>query len=309
MDDGAFYQPGEVIAGRYQLEERLAEGGFAVVYTGVRLEDGLRVAVKALKRKALEQDHAAMIRLEREAKVAETLDHPNNVKLLDHGTTLDGRLFLVMELLRGERLDHAITRGVGYAPENVHAIMSQLLGALAEMHGFGLVHRDIKPANIFVCDAARYGRPGEVWIKLMDYGFVKVLSTGDLGEGAGGSNLTQDGIILGTPGYLAPEACQGAAITPQTDLYAAGLIGYELLTGKPAYEGSRLAKIQAQVQGNPPPLRDELRAFKVAGVIEQLMARDPKERYASAQDALSELQAITDPHARRKLKTAWWQFW
>ncbi len=308
MDDGAFYQPGEVIAGRYQLDEKLAEGGFAVVYSGVRLEDGLRVAVKALKRKALDTDHAALIRLEREAKVAETLDHPNTVKLIDHGTSADGRLYLVMELLRGERLDEAIKRGVGYAPANVHAIMTQLLGALGELHDLGLVHRDIKPANIFVCDPDRYGRPGEVWVKVMDYGFVKVLSGGALGE-ASSSNLTHDGVILGTPGYLAPESCQGAPISPQADLYAVGLIGYELLTGQPAYQGSRMAKIQAQLQGNPPPLADTLRTFKVAGVIERLMERDPKRRYAAAHEALAELEAITDPHARRKLKTAWWHFW
>ena len=295
--------PGQVVSGRYRIDRALAIGGFAVVYAATRLEDAQPVALKALKAQAGYKDESAVKRLEREAQVAQELSHPHSVRVFDSGESEDGSFYYVMELLDGVSVEGAIRSGHHFSAAVVKAMLEQILGAIEEMHGKGLVHRDLKPANIYLCQTP----DDSVHAKLLDFGFAKVLEPAEPEEA--GSNLTRKGIILGTPGYLAPEVCEGGSITGQADLYALGIIAYEMLSGAPAYFGKASEKVRQQMTANPPELAPELHALRIAAVIEKLMARKPVRRYETARLALIDLESMGDPAGARQIKARWWQFW
>lgn len=289
-DAESLFVYGEVVDGRYRIGWVLDTGGYALVYEGERLEDGAEVVVKALRRRVVEIDPAAVERFRREAKLAAELRHPNIVAVLDYGQTASGILYTVMERLYGHALSQVMYTKPA-PPEDVRCILVQVLEALGAAHDQGIVHRDIKPSNVFLC------APEDDWPEGEEYR-VKVLDFG-LSKGLWGNRstfcdpLTEVGQQVGTPGYLAPEMLQLAGVvTPQSDLYAVGLLGYELLTAEPAFEGTGMTAARNQLMSEPKPPPPAVRHLPLFRVIRTLIARDPADRYLSAVEAIHDLEAL-----------------
>lgn len=282
------FGPGQVIGGRYRLECQLGEGAMGVVW---RAESSLFgfVAVKLL-RPELAGDRAAVRRFEQEAAAASGITHPNVAAIYDVSETADGVPFLVMELCDGETLDVTIGSrgavGVDYACE----LMVQVATALEAAHELHIVHRDLKPGNIMVVHPA----PDRPVVKVLDFGVACRL-------GAGPS--LEAGTVAGTPNYMAPEQISGGSLDARTDIYAAGAILYELLTGRPPFQGRTPAEVMTHVILRPPkPLRAYDRALPSAmeALIRACLSKQPDQRPASAAELRRELsQFIVRPRRER----------
>jgi tRNA A-37 threonylcarbamoyl transferase component Bud32 len=270
--------PGRVLGGRYRLDRELARGGMAAVWIA---EDPLlsrRVAVKLLHPQ-LAVDDALRTRFRNEAIAAAKLTHPGIVATYDTGDD-DGLAYIVMELVEGKTLRRVIDQDgklpVGQAVE----ITSQVADALEHAHRQGLVHRDIKPANVLVQPDGR--------VKVTDFGIAKA---------AGGDDLTRTGTVVGTARYLAPEQVNGSPVDGRADVYALGLLLYEMLAGKPPFGGDNdMATAVARLTNAPEPVgaaRPEVpRALE--DVVARSLARDPEYRYQSAQQFKDALTAGAD---------------
>ncbi len=280
-DLGVPFHQGDIVAGRYRVEALLGRGGFGVVYRAVQLDAGREVALKVLLAEALDQADS-LARFRREAELAQRLEHPNTVRLHDFGETERGLPFIAWEMLRGRSLDEVIRAEGGLATPRVAVIAVQALKALMEAHQRGVVHRDVKPSNLFLCQVS-----GERdFVKVLDFGIAKSLSAG--------AGLTQDGAILGTPGYMAPEQVASGDVTPATDLYALGLVMAEAIAGRPVFAGdSGLAVCMAQLSDAPVPLPPVVLASPLAAVITRATRKAPAARFASAAEMLAQIEAST----------------
>ena len=263
-------EPGAAVAGRrlggrYRMEALLATGGMGEVWVARDLLLDRAVAVKVLGG-ALAGDGRAAERLRREARAAARLEHPSIARVLDLGEQ-DGRPYLVMELLEGESLAARIDRAGAMAPPEAARVVAAVADALEAAHRAGVVHRDVKPGNVFLTS------DGEV--KVLDFGIASA---------AGEAALTT-GELLGTPAYLAPERVLGHPATPAADVYALGVVLYELLAGhRPFDDGSDIEVAMAHVHAHPAPLAvvaPSAPSFLVAA-CEQAMAKDPSARPPSA---------------------------
>ena len=248
--------------GRFRIDGTLGRGGMAVVH--LAYDTGLRrpVAVKVLTDHGIE-DGAFRARFAREAQSAARLSHPNIVQVFDIGEE-DGRPFIVMEYVEGETLADVLRRERRLAPERVAEIARQCCAGLAHAHAAGLVHRDIKPQNLLVTR-------GSV-VKIADFGIAHALDQ---------TRLTLTGGIVGTARYLAPEQTDGRAVTTAADLYALGVVMYELLTGRPPHPGDSLPELIAakRTKAVMPPraLRSDIPAEMDAAVL-ACLERPPQAR-------------------------------
>lgn len=241
-------KPGDVVAGRFRVVEMIGSGGFSVVYRAHQEEMNRFVALKVLKPTA-SNDAKIVERFRREALYASHLTHPNTITLFDYGTTDDGLCYIAMEYLTGMDLSAVVQQHVPMELDRVWKILVQSCRSLAEAHRLGLVHRDLKPENIFLCQ-----RPEGEFVKVLDFGVSKTISSfGDAGP-ATLAPLTQEGTVFGTPLYMAPEQAMAETITPAVDIYALGHIAYEMITGHAAYEGCNNAMDVMLRQINDPPL-------------------------------------------------------
>lgn len=231
--------PGTVIAGKYELEGLLGEGGMGAVYQATNLAIGRRVAIKILHAAVAERDDIRQ-RFELEARAAAVINHPGIVDVLDMGQTDEGDPFIVMEHLEGMTLRSIVKELKTLPPEQAVGVMIPVLDALSAAHKAGVIHRDVKPANIFIC-----ARPQVV--KLLDFGVSR------FGRSTG---LTLTGAAIGTPRYMAPEQVLGEPeIGPETDLYSVGAVLYSMLSGRlPHGSGSDLALLARALHDTPPPL-------------------------------------------------------
>jgi eukaryotic-like serine/threonine-protein kinase len=279
--------PGRVLGGRYRLDEELARGGMASVWIA---EDALlsrRVAVKLLLPQ-LAADDALRTRFRNEAIAAAKLTHPGIVATYDTGDD-DGLAYIVMELVQGKTLRRIIDqRGQLPAREAVD-ITSQVADALEHAHRQGLVHRDIKPANVLVQPDGR--------VKVTDFGIAKA---------AGGDDLTRTGTVVGTARYLAPEQVNGSPVDGRADVYALGLLLYEMLTGKsPFAADTDMATAVARLTSAPEPVRTVRPEISLGleDVVARSLARDPEYRYQSAQEFKNALRtdAEGDPTAPHRV--------
>lgn len=298
--------PGEIV-GKYQVNKLMAKGGFAEIYTAHPIEGDTEktVVLKMLHRAVREQDEAAYDRFKREARIASQLFHNNIVQTYDYGKLDDGQLYLVMEHVDGLTLEKALAAESPFSAERTMAILLQLLGALQEAHDADIVHRDLKPANILLCE-----RDGEAdFVKVIDWGFVKLLNKSD--EGPEGT-LTREGMLVGTPGYLAPEVCLGEPVTPRADLYAVGIIAYEMMVGEKAYTGNPIERARKQATEDPPKPPKHLLKEPLFKIIMRLLQRKPNKRYATVSEVLTDialLEADDDDSPGSQKKGKWWKFW
>ena len=279
---------GEVVDGRYHVRGVIAEGGMGVVYDAVHIDLGRRVALKALARKFAE-DIVAVTRFRNEARAASALGHPNIVEVSDMGVLPDGAPYLVMERLEGETLGQRLRRDGKISPSDAAQIVAQILSALTATHARDILHRDLKPENVFL--SHRPGLPPIV--KLLDFGISKQLTTSEDPS----HQLTRAGFVMGTPGYMAPEQARGERdLDGRVDLYAVGVLAYEMLSGRVAYQAKNPAALVGEMRNNPPPPLRTLRAavsdeFEL--FIHTLMSLDRRQRYESATEAL---RVLTNPH-------------
>lgn len=273
---------GELFHGRYWIEQELGRGGFAVVFGAVEEHSRRQVALKILEPGPRGYAPDVRARFEREVLIVASLRDPHSVTMFDYGETSDGLLFMVFEFVPGRDLAEILQDGPLPEPVIIH-ILDQVLQALREAHLHGLLHRDIKPENIRI-----YEHLGDPFCaKLLDFGIARPTVTGDV-------RLTREGALIGTPSFMAPEQVIGAELTSRTDLYSLGLVGFEMVTGEVAMDGGGLHEILAKQVSNVPrrlpldaPVSSELRQF-----LEQLAAREPEERFATAEDALAALASI-----------------
>ena len=263
---------GPTIAERYELGELLGRGGMSEVRAGRDLRLGRDVAIKLLT--VVGSDGSRMReRFEAEARAVASLSHPNVVLVFDSGEH-EGVPYLVMERLPGRTLADEMATGP-LAPERAVRVATDVLAALDAAHAAGIVHRDIKPSNVLLTpDGA---------VKVSDFGIAKTASA---------VTLTDDGTLLGTPGYLAPERLTGAPATAQSDLYSVGVLLYEALSGYPPFEGeSPAGLLRAIAESRPVPLierRPDLHP-RLAHAVERAMERDPAARFANAAEMAAAL--------------------
>ena len=270
-----------VVAGRYVLGEELGRGGMGVVRRAHDQRLARDVAVKLLDRQSRERPEA-LARFEYEARAAAALVHPNVVRVYDYGEDGDV-VYLVMEALPGRTLSDEIARG-RIAPERLVDIATDVLAGLAAAHDRGVVHRDIKPGNVLFDDHDR--------AKLGDFGVAT----------SGSQHLTQTGLVLGTPAYVAPERLTGQRATSQSDLYALGVLCYEALSGERPFTGDAPLVVARMIErGEPVHLHDRCPDLPPAlcDVVMRAMDREPSRRFASAGEFASALHdAMVAPDDR-----------
>ena len=266
---------GSVIADTYTIEALLGRGGMGSVFLASHKRlAGKHVAIKILHTEI--EDADVIARFKREAEIAAKLNHPNIVGVIDYNVAPDGMPYLVLDYLEGEVLADAIARGP-MALGHVLSIVRQVGSALAAAHRAGIVHRDLKPQNIFLVPTEVDGREVEI-AKVLDFGISKIRGSQTV--------KTQDSILLGTPQYMAPEQATGqhANIDERTDVFALGAIVYEMLSGRPAFEGESLPVVMFKVVYEQPPslaaLVPALPAPIVAAVA-RAMAKPLDERFAT----------------------------
>jgi len=263
---------GETI-GKYEILKSIGRGGVSTIYRAHDNEADRDVAIKVLNTSTV--DSVQIRRFEKEALALTRLRHPGIAtmfELIEHG---DQRL-MVMELLHGETLDHVVRRQGPMAPVRAAALLVQVLTALAEAHRSGIVHRDIKPGNLLLTESGP--------LKILDFGVALV---------AGTDPVTEAGFLVGTPGYMAPEQVTGAPVDERTDLYAAGLVFYFLVTGKSPFTGKTPALVaQARLESDPLPVGEHIHGLPawVDEVVTRAVARKPDNRFQSADDFRQALQ-------------------
>ncbi|PKN59349.1 MAG: hypothetical protein CVU56_01415 [Deltaproteobacteria bacterium HGW-Deltaproteobacteria-14] len=277
-------RPGEVLGLHYVIESELGRGGFGVVFKARHLDIDRMVALKVLLATYGKKDPTAVDRFRREATIAASLSYPNTVRVFDYGETDEGVFYLIMEFIQGKDLTHVIARE-GRIPvrRSIH-IVRQILHAMMEAHSRGIVHRDIKPDNVMLVPLGY----DPDFVKVMDFGIAKMVT--------GGQTLTQAGLTLGTPRYMPLEQLKGADVTPATDLYAVGLVLYEMLLGRPAFDGDSAVDCAVKVMESPTlRIPDEVGVPReLALVIERACAKQAEGRFQSAREFLNALNHL-DP--------------
>jgi serine/threonine protein kinase len=280
---------GRVIADRFRITSLIARGGMGKVYQAEQSPLGRICAIKVLNPNYNgDADPEFHRRFFREASITSKITHPNSVTIFDYGKTDDEIFYMAMEYLEGQTLHQALRDGGVMAEERVGRIAQQICRALREAHGLGVIHRDLKPANIFL---TRHGED-EDFVKILDFGLVKHIAERPEEQ------LTQTGLFMGSPKYMAPEQIQGAVVDARTDIYSLGIIMYEMLAGKVPFERATSVNIlMAHVGEPPPPMRAVNPNLRCSPAFEELVMRciskDPAERYSTMDDVL---QAIKLAH-------------
>ncbi|HKF57609.1 MAG TPA: bifunctional serine/threonine-protein kinase/formylglycine-generating enzyme family protein [Blastocatellia bacterium] len=265
---------------KYRLDARVGEGGMGSVYRATHVQMEHTVAVKVMH-SDLASDQVAVERFRREAKAAAQIRHPNAVAVTDFGVTKkEGIAYLVMEFLEGGDLRRKIKREKRLDCSEAILIMNQACAALNAAHEKGIIHRDLKPDNIWLLESTNpYAQ-----VKVLDFGIAKLKASAEA------SNLTQKGMIVGTPYYMSPEHCRSEELDPRSDIYSLGIILYEMLAGKVPFEGS--SPLQVMYKHNteqPKPLR-QIRP-EIPEQIERVVLRALEKRKEDRQSSALELAA------------------
>ena len=297
-------EPGATVAGRYAIESVIGEGASGMVYVAERIGEEYRtqqerVALKVIHRHML-RDRQIKGRFHREAQLLGKLEGKNLVPLLDFGEDDDGLLYMALELIEGKALDELMPEG-RFAPERAVSVVRQVCAALEAAHGAGIVHRDLKPGNVLLEKLPG----GEERVRVLDFGMAKMLR-GDATDSI--TALTEQNMVFGTPQYMAPEQARGDEVDARCDVYAAGIILYELLTGTPPFDGSTpIGVMTAHLVEEPTPPSSRAPSVTIPAALESVvlfaLAKKPDDRYPSARalaDALS--AALADPSDVRSIR-------
>ncbi|NOK12552.1 serine/threonine-protein kinase [Corallococcus exercitus] len=267
--------------GDFTVEERIGAGGMGVVYRATHPLIGKQVAIKVLRAELVspEQEQRLLV----EARAVNAIQHPGIIDIFGFGTLPDGRPYVIMELLKGQPLSTILRQQGRLDIDRVVWILDQMLAALGAAHKAGVVHRDLKPANVFLVETPDTAPS----LKLVDFGIAKLLESSD-------NPLTADGSVIGTPEYMAPEQVRGQPVGPATDLYAVGLMAFQMLTGTRVFQGEQLQVMFAHVEQQPP-----LPSTKAPGIppefdtlVLHLLAKDPAMRPTSAEAVRQQLRRV-----------------
>ncbi len=303
-DRGADPLIGRVIADRFRIVSLIARGGMGRVYRAEQAPLGRLCAIKVLNPNYNgDADPEFHRRFFREASITSRITHPNSVTIFDYGVTDDDIYFMAMEYLEGKTLHLALREGGVMHEVRAGRIASQICRALREAHNLGVIHRDLKPANIFLTrpntrTADAHGtippptEEDEDFVKVLDFGLVKQL--GERPE----EQLTQTGLFMGSPKYMAPEQIQGGHVDERTDIYSLGIIMYEMLAGKVPFERATSVNIlMAHVGEPPPPMREVNPNLLCSPAFEEIVmsciAKNPNDRLSSMDQVI---QAIRRAH-------------
>mgnify|MGYP000137239770 CR=1 FL=1 len=255
---------GRDLDGRYRIDALLGQGGMGAVFRGTHVHLQREVAIKVLHPE-IGNDGQIAKRFEREAHSASRLDHPHCVRVTDFGATPEGMKYLVMELLQGSELTKRL--GQPWPWQDAAAIVEQVLEALAHAHQHGIVHRDLKPENVFLTRDFK----GREIAKIVDFGIAKLLDGGGSKEA-----LTRAGMVFGTPRYMSPEQAAGGKVDERTDLYALGIIFFELLSGNAPFDSDEVPLLlRMQIMAPPPPLPAAVPA-PIAAFVAKLLEKSPR---------------------------------
>lgn len=281
---------GSVFAGRYTIEGVVGAGAFARVYKAKQNDLGRTVAIKVLHTRDShpERLEEARRRFEREVKVVSRLNEPHTLTIYDFGATEDGGMFMVSEFVEGTTLKEWAEKNPKPSWQMVLQIIRQILFSLAEAHSHGVIHRDIKPANIMVFDLP--GRARQV--KVLDFGIARAFDEAS-GEDIGVS-VTRRGRTVGTPGYMAPEQLRGEDVGPPADLYAVGIIAYELFKGESAFKTMNefeAAALQLNEDNLSLGASDDIPEM-LKNVVNQMLKKQPSGRPRDATQVLELLSQL-----------------
>jgi serine/threonine protein kinase len=275
----------QILDARYQVLKKLGEGGMSYVYLATEIASGQQVAIKVLAPK-LATDRNSVERLRREAGLAMRLDHPNVCRIIGLGES-EGLIYLVMPFLKGELLSDREVKGGPMDVAKGVEILRQVCAGLHHAHELQIIHRDLKPENIML--VAGDGGPERAVV--MDFGLAK-----ERRADPAVAKLTATGIILGTPEFMSPEQIRGKTLDGRSDVYALGIVGFELFTGKLPFEGRNVQEMMiARLRGSPMPLR-QLRPDAPAALEKALakaMETNPDRRYATALEFAGALTATS----------------
>ncbi|MCE9528574.1 MAG: serine/threonine protein kinase [Planctomycetales bacterium] len=267
--------------GDYQLLRRLGRGGMAEVYLAEQLSLRRQVAFKVL-RSNLALDAAYVRRFHNEAQAAAKLVHANIVQIHEVNC-IDGTHFIVQEYVAGQNLKQVLTRrGSGLEAAPAANIIRQVAAALHKAAEQNIIHRDIKPENIMLAPS------GEV--KVADFGLARVVREGEA------MNLTEVGITMGTPLYMSPEQVEGKDVDPRSDIYSLGVTAYQMIAGRPPFDGETALAIAIQHLKNEPTRLETLRPDIPSGlcrIVHKMLAKNPQDRFQKAADVLKELRTLT----------------
>jgi serine/threonine protein kinase len=277
---------GSTLSGRYRIIRKIGEGGMGIVYEAEHVLIEKRVGLKVL-REDFSNRFDVVERFRQEAKSASKIGHEHIIDISDFGVTQSGANFFVMELLHGRDLAEELEKHGPLSPRRALGIVLQCAEALGAAHKKGIVHRDMKPENIFLVER----KSDEDFVKIVDFGIAKM---SDVETGAPGRKLTKTGMIFGTPEYMSPEQGAGKPLDHRVDVYALGIILYELLTGRVPFMGDTFMGILTQhMFEQVPPLKAMNPRCNVPDEVERLVfravAKDPDERYRSMEELASEL--------------------
>lgn len=280
---------GEIIS-HYRILEKIGEGGMGVVYLAEDLHLGRKVAIKFLNKETNEHHYRA--RFLREARSVSVLSHHNIATIFEYGEADTGQPFIVMELIKGEDLSEVLYNGELTLKRAVE-IIEAVAEALGEAHESGIVHRDIKPSNVIINERGV--------VKVLDFGLAKQYQEDERTADPDAATLlatkTRSGVVVGTPLYLSPEQATGGHVDPRSDLFALGALLYECIAGRPAFSGSSVIEIGAQVihVDPPPPSRFNSRIpAELDRITLKALAKRPDARYQTAQELLKDLRAVRD---------------
>ncbi|MET0794559.1 MAG: serine/threonine-protein kinase, partial [Polyangiaceae bacterium] len=285
---------GTLLADRYRIDALVGEGGMGKVYSAEHVLMRKRLAVKVLRRE-LTSVPEVVARFEREAMAAGNIEHPNVAAATDFGKLPDGAVFLVLEFVSGHSLRDEIARGAFQVDRALH-VARQIASALSAAHAQGIVHRDLKPENVMLVEKG--GDPD--FVKVLDFGIAKV----PLGDAAGGAKagnpITKAGMVFGTPEYMSPEQALGQNVDGRADLYALGVMFFEMLSGVRPFSSQSSVGILGQQLSKPTPTFAErspglIVPPTVEQIVHKLLARDASDRFQTAPELSRAIDVLLAP--------------
>jgi len=267
--------------GEFIVEERIGAGGMGVVYRASHPLIGKQVAIKVLRPELVSEQQVERLLIE--GRAVNAIRHPGIIDIFGFGTLPDGRPYIIMELLRGYSLSALIRQSGRLDAGTTVRILDEMLAALGAAHRAGVVHRDLKPGNVFMAEAA----DGTHAVKLVDFGIAKLVQSQE-------GPTTLEGTLLGTPEFMAPEQIRGAPSSPSMDLYAVGIIAFQMLTGERPFKGEPFQVLFAHVEQPPPAPSSRARDIppELDTLVLQLLAKDPALRLPSADAVRQALRRV-----------------